>query len=58
MRAQARGRVRWFLCGLLFVGTTVNYIDRQAIGICAGMAYLTALGIIHLMAQRLERTEL
>jgi MFS family permease len=27
------GRVRWFICGLLFFATTVNYIDRQVIGI-------------------------
>jgi ACS family hexuronate transporter-like MFS transporter len=26
--------------------------------VCAGMAYLIALGIIHLMVPRLERTEL
>jgi len=27
------GRVRWIICGLLFFATTVNYIDRQVIGI-------------------------
>src|SRR3954454_4975554 len=27
------GRVRWFICGLLVFATTVNYIDRQVIGI-------------------------
>ena len=27
------GRVRWFICGLLFFATTVNYIDRQVLGI-------------------------
>jgi ACS family hexuronate transporter-like MFS transporter len=26
--------------------------------VCAGMAYLIALGIIHMMVPRLERTEL
>ena len=24
---------RWRICGLLFFATTVNYIDRQVIGI-------------------------
>jgi ACS family hexuronate transporter-like MFS transporter len=35
---QAGGRVghfRWVVCALLFFGTTVNYIDRQVLGILA-----------------------
>ncbi len=32
--AQARaGRYRWLICGLLFVATAINYIDRQMIGV-------------------------
>ena len=34
--AAFTGRIthyRWFICGLLFLGTTVNYIDRQVIGL-------------------------
>ena len=27
------GRYRWMICALLFFGTTINYIDRQVIGI-------------------------
>src|SRR5436305_1104868 len=27
------GRVRWVICALLFFATTVNYVDRQVIGI-------------------------
>jgi ACS family hexuronate transporter-like MFS transporter len=27
------GRVRWTICGLLFLAATINYIDRQVIGI-------------------------
>jgi ACS family hexuronate transporter-like MFS transporter len=27
------GHVRWVICGLLFFATTVNYIDRQVLGI-------------------------
>jgi ACS family hexuronate transporter-like MFS transporter len=27
------GRVRWTVCGLLFLAATINYIDRQVIGI-------------------------
>ena len=26
------GRYRWVICGLLFFATTVNYVDRQALG--------------------------
>jgi ACS family hexuronate transporter-like MFS transporter len=29
------GRYRWVVCGLLFFATTVNYIDRQVLGILA-----------------------
>jgi ACS family hexuronate transporter-like MFS transporter len=27
------GKVRWTICGLLFLAATINYIDRQVIGI-------------------------
>ena len=27
------GRYRWVICGLLFVATTINYVDRQVIGL-------------------------
>jgi ACS family hexuronate transporter-like MFS transporter len=27
------GNYRWFVCGLLFFATTINYIDRQIIGL-------------------------
>ncbi|HVP48442.1 MAG TPA: MFS transporter [Bryobacteraceae bacterium] len=33
LNVQPAGRVRWIICGLLFFATTVNYIDRQVIGI-------------------------
>src|SRR6187455_2809715 len=29
------GYVRWMICALLFFGTTINYIDRQVLGILA-----------------------
>jgi ACS family hexuronate transporter-like MFS transporter len=29
------GRFRWVICALLFLATTVNYIDRQVLGILA-----------------------
>src|SRR4051794_16667890 len=29
------GRYRWVICGLLFFATTINYIDRQGVGILA-----------------------
>jgi len=33
-QAMARiGHYRWVICGLLFFATTVNYVDRQVIGI-------------------------
>ncbi|MEO7999296.1 MAG: MFS transporter, partial [Gemmatimonadaceae bacterium] len=27
------GRMRWSICALLFFATTINYIDRQVLGI-------------------------
>ena len=30
-----RGRFRWTICALLFFATTVNYADRQILGILA-----------------------
>src|SRR5712672_3540913 len=34
--ANARiGRYRWVICALLFFATTINYVDRQVIGILA-----------------------
>ena len=27
------GNLRWYICGLLFFATTINYIDRQVLGI-------------------------
>ncbi len=34
-RVERIGRFRWVVCGLLFFATTVNYIDRQVLGILA-----------------------
>lgn len=28
-----RGRIRWYICGLLFYATTINYVDRQVLAI-------------------------
>ena len=33
--ADRIGRVRWTVCALLFAATTINYIDRQVLGILA-----------------------
>jgi ACS family hexuronate transporter-like MFS transporter len=35
--AARLGRYRWVICGLLFLATTINYIDRQVIGILKPM---------------------
>jgi MFS transporter, ACS family, hexuronate transporter len=32
---QRAGSYRWTICALLFIGTTINYIDRQVLGILA-----------------------
>ena len=33
--AARHGNYRWTICGLLFFATTVNYADRQILGILA-----------------------
>ena len=30
---QAAPRLRWYVCGLLFFATTINYVDRQVLGL-------------------------
>src|SRR5438552_3256482 len=30
---ESIGRYRWMICALLFFATTINYVDRQVIGI-------------------------
>ncbi len=35
IRMPARSRFRWIICGLLFAATTINYMDRQILGILA-----------------------
>ena len=33
--ASAGGRYRWRICALLLLATTINYIDRQVLGVLA-----------------------
>ena len=30
---QTVSRLRWYICGLLFFATTINYVDRQVLGL-------------------------
>src|SRR5258708_5489440 len=32
-RALTIPHLRWYICGLLFFATTINYVDRQVLGI-------------------------
>src|SRR5262245_20806739 len=34
--ASTVGRFRWLICSLLFLATTVNYIDRQVLALIKG----------------------
>src|SRR5437868_9814449 len=34
-RSYPKGPLRWGICALLFFATTINYIDRQVLGILA-----------------------
>src|SRR5262245_24511765 len=33
MRARFAGSFRWVICGLLFLGISKNYMDRQVLGV-------------------------
>ncbi len=37
INASGSGRQRWIVCALLFFATTINYIDRQVLGLLAPM---------------------
>src|SRR5438045_9573866 len=30
---ERRGHVRWVICAMLFLAATINYVDRQVIGL-------------------------
>ena len=47
------GKFRWAICALLFFATTINYIDRQVLGILAPdlqKGQKTAEGVVDLAA--------
>jgi MFS transporter, ACS family, aldohexuronate transporter len=35
LHARAGGNLRWVICALLFFATTINYMDRQVLGLLA-----------------------
>jgi ACS family hexuronate transporter-like MFS transporter len=41
--SEGIGRYRWLICAMLFAATTINYMDRQVLGILAPMLQ-TSLG--------------
>ena len=39
------GNYRWVICAMLFFATTINYVDRQVLGILAtDQSFKTAIG--------------
>jgi ACS family hexuronate transporter-like MFS transporter len=36
LQRKSPGHYRWVICALLFLATTINYMDRQVIGLLAG----------------------
>jgi ACS family hexuronate transporter-like MFS transporter len=41
LHARAGGSLRWVICALLFFATTINYIDRQVLGLLAPLLQKT-----------------
>src|SRR5207244_10601451 len=41
LHARAGGNLRWVICALLFFATTINYMDRQVLGLLAPLLQQT-----------------
>ncbi len=41
LNARAGGNLRWVICALLFFATTINYMDRQVLGLLAPLLQKT-----------------
>jgi ACS family hexuronate transporter-like MFS transporter len=41
LRVRAGGNLRWVICALLFLATTINYMDRQVLGLLAPLLQKT-----------------
>jgi MFS transporter, ACS family, hexuronate transporter len=41
LHVQAGGNLRWVICALLFLATTINYMDRQVLGLLAPLLQKT-----------------
>ena len=41
LHARAGGNLRWVICALLFFATTINYTDRQVLGLLAPLLQKT-----------------
>lgn len=46
MSAPPQSNVRWFVCGLLFLATTINYMDRSALALVEPLLHLPFMGWI------------
>src|ERR1700744_4838861 len=44
--APDKSNVRWFVCGLLFLATTINYMDRSVLSLIEPMLHLPFMGWI------------
>src|SRR5580698_7848831 len=41
---QSRSNMRWVVCGLLFLATTINYMDRSVLSLIEPMLHLPFMG--------------
>ncbi len=44
--APPQSNVRWFVCGLLFLATMINYMDRSALALVEPLLHLPFMGMI------------
>lgn len=54
MSAPPQSNVRWFVCGLLFLATTINYMDRSALALVEPLLHLPFMGWVPGVAPRFQ----
>jgi ACS family hexuronate transporter-like MFS transporter len=51
----AESNIRWFVCLLLFLATTINYMDRSVLSLIEPLLHLPFMGWLPGVARRTRR---
>ena len=52
--APQNSNLRWFVCALLFAATTINYMDRSALGLIESQLHVPFMGWIKDVAPQFQ----